>query len=134
MEEEWKHPALTAGLLFGVAKAYSIAQGVEVPVTSQLLVCGLLGASAYVSRHAPDQNPAVRALTTGSLFGGGMYALGNRDVLTYAVLGTMASYGADVIIYTGKASQPPETDEMPGIEGSTDHPPSAGHLGSATPW
>ncbi len=134
MEEEWKHPTLTAGLLFGVAKAYSIAQGVEVPMTSQMLVCGLLGASAYVSRHAPDQNPAVRALTAGSLFGGGMYALGNRDVLTYAVLGTLASYGADVIIYTGKASQPPETDETPGSESSTGHPPSAGHLGSATPW
>ena len=35
MEEEWKHPALTAGLLFGVAKAYSIAQGADVPLTSR---------------------------------------------------------------------------------------------------
>ena len=99
-ETEWKHPALTAALLLSVARVYAVSQGVDVPLATQATVSGLLGVSAYVSRYAPEQdNPAVRALTTGSLFGGSMYfVLGNKNVITYAVMGTLAAYTADVLL------------------------------------
>jgi hypothetical protein len=65
------------------------------------VVSGVLALSSLAVDQAPlpDENPAVKALTTGSVFAGGMYlGLGNESVLTYAVLGTLTSYAAEIIL------------------------------------
>jgi hypothetical protein len=95
---EFKRPLLTGGLFFLLARAYTMSIGVEVPSSSQLVVAGVLAASAVVSEQVPA-NPAVKALTTGSVFAGSMYLLlGNDAVLTHTVLGTLSAYAAEVIV------------------------------------
>jgi hypothetical protein len=90
---------LTAVLFLGVAKAYTTSQGVNAPIAGQAAVAGVLGASALAVRTVPSANPAVRALTTGSVFAGAMYLLGNdEDLVTHAVLGTICAYAADLIL------------------------------------
>jgi hypothetical protein len=99
--ESLHRPLLSAGLFLGIAKLYTVSQSVEVPLTDQLVVSAVLGLSALAVEHAPlpGDNPAVRSLTTGSVFAGGMYlGLGNESVLTYAVLGTLTTYAAEVLI------------------------------------
>jgi hypothetical protein len=95
---EFKRPLLTGGLFFLLARAYTMSIGVEVPTSSQLLVAGVLTASAVISEQVPA-NPAVKALTTGSVFAGSMFlGLGNDAVLTHAVLGTLTAYAAEVLV------------------------------------
>jgi len=95
---EFKRPLLTGGLFFLLARAYTMSIGIEVPTTSQLMVAGVLAASAVVSEQVPA-NPAVKALTTGSVFAGSMFLLlGNDAVLTHAVLGTLTAYAAEVLV------------------------------------
>ena len=91
--------ALTAGLFLGLARVYTASQGLEVDLTGQVVVASVLGASSLAVRAVPAQNPAVRALTTGSVFAGAMYLLGNdSDLVTHAVLGTVCAYAAEVIL------------------------------------
>lgn len=91
--------ALTSGLFFGAAKLYTISQNVRASATGQAVVAGVLGASALAVRVVPAANSAVRALTTGSVFAGAMYVLGNdEDLVTHAVLGTICAYAADLIL------------------------------------
>lgn len=91
-------PLVASGLLFALARGYSMSQGVDVPLTTQLLVAGVLGGSVYVSGFTEQENPATRALVAGSLFAGSMYALGNDRVLTHAVLGTLTTYVSDIVL------------------------------------
>lgn len=95
---EFKRPIVTGGLFFLLARAYTLSIGIEVPTSSQLLVAGVLTASAAASEQVPA-NPAVKALTTGSVFAGSMFLLlGNDAVLTHAVLGTLTAYAAEVLV------------------------------------
>jgi hypothetical protein len=102
--------ALTAGLFLGVAKVYTTSQGVNAPIAGQAAVAGVLGASALAVRTVPSANPAIRALTTGSVFAGAMYLLGNdEDLVTHAVLGTICAYAADLIL---PENMPEEVNEF----------------------
>jgi hypothetical protein len=103
---EFKRPLITAGLFFAVAKCYTMSKNSDVPVSTQLVVSGVLGASAWAAEQAKGDNPAVKALTTGSLFAGAMYlGLGSDRVLTHAVLGTITSYAAGLIAPDEKESE-----------------------------
>jgi energy-converting hydrogenase Eha subunit A len=96
-----KQAAASAAIFLGVALLYSKSQGLDVPFASQAAVAGVLGLSSLVVSSAPlpDSNPAVKALTTGSIFAGAMYALGNSDdVVAHAVIGTLSSYGASMLV------------------------------------
>jgi hypothetical protein len=98
MDNGIKRPLITAGLFFAIAKCYTTSQNSDVPVSAQLVVSGVLGASAWAAEQANRDNPAVKALTTGSLFAGAMYlGLGSERVLTHAVLGTITAYAAELI-------------------------------------
>jgi hypothetical protein len=91
-------PAVSAGILFSIAKLYAVSQGLPVPTSVQLTTSAALGASAYIAQYTEQDNAAVKALTTGSLFAGVMYfGFGSSDVVTYGVLGTAASYLADIV-------------------------------------
>jgi hypothetical protein len=95
-----ERPLLTAGLFFAIAKGYTTYNEIDVPVETQAIVSGVLAASsAVVERAQLENNPAVKAITTGSLFSGVMYfGLGNDNVMMNAVLGTLTSYAAYVIL------------------------------------
>jgi hypothetical protein len=96
--ESVARPLVASGLFFAVARGYTESSGVEVPVSTQLVVASVLGASTYLSEFSESSNPASRALLAGTLFAGGMLALGSSRVLTHAVLGTLAAYGAEVVV------------------------------------
>ena len=99
--DQLSRPLLSAGLFLGIAKLYTISQDIQVPLSDQLVVSGVLALSSLAVDNAPlpDENPAIKALTTGSVFAGGMYVgLGNENVLTYAVLGTLTTYAAEVLL------------------------------------
>ena len=90
--------AVTAGLFLALAKVYTTSQGINTPIAGQAAVAGVLGASALAVRSVPSANPAIRALTTGSVFAGAMYILGNdEELVTHAVLGTVCAYAAELI-------------------------------------
>jgi hypothetical protein len=104
-------PVVASAVLFGMAKAYTTTQGVDVPFTTQLAISSLLGASAYATSMSEIDNPAMRALTTGSLFAGIMYfGFNTRRPLLYATLGTVASYTAEIIT----AKNPPAEEQEDG--------------------
>ena len=91
--------AVASGLFLVFAKVYTTSQGINAPIAGQAAVAGVLGASALAVRSVPSANPAVRALTTGSVFAGAMYLLGNdEDLVTHAVLGTLCTYAADLVL------------------------------------
>lgn len=111
--DDIKRPLLTAGLFLAVARVWSVSKGVEVPMSSQLVVSGVLAASAWAAEQAQaEKNPAVKALTTGSLFAGAMYVgLGSDRFLTHAVLGTLTAYAAEVVL-PEKEKQAEEVNEF----------------------
>jgi hypothetical protein len=99
--DQLKRPLVTAGLFFLIARGYAVSRGVDVPVMRQLTVSGVLAASALASEfiETPDRNPAVKSLTTGSLFAGSMYVLlGSDAVAIHAILGTLSAYAAEVVV------------------------------------
>jgi hypothetical protein len=112
--EDLKKPLLTAGLFFAVAKAWSVSKGTEVPLSSQLVVSGMLAASTWAAEQSQaEKNPAVKALTAGSLFAGAMYVgLGSDRLLTHAVLGTLTAYAAEVVLPEKEKREEENKDEF----------------------
>jgi hypothetical protein len=91
--------ALVAGGLFFVgARGYTTVMGVDASAQTQLIVSGVMAGSAYVSSLTGQNDPAVRALTAGTIFAGSMYALGNENLVLHAALGTVATYGATLLL------------------------------------
>ncbi len=75
-----------------------MVMGIDADLRTQLIVSGVLAGSTYASGLTGGADPAVRALTAGTIFAGSMYVLGNDAVVLHAVLGTVATYGASVLL------------------------------------
>jgi hypothetical protein len=95
-----ERPLLTAGLFFVIAKGYTTYNNLDVPLETQAIVSGVLAVSSVIVERANlEKNPAMKAVTIGSLFSGAMYfGLGDESVMLNAVSGTLTSYAASVIL------------------------------------
>jgi len=120
-----ERPLLTGGLFFLIARGYTMTMETEVPIETQLIISSVLVASAYATEKTQtEKNPAVKSLTTGSLFAGAMYVgLGNSNLVLNAVLGTLTSYAAEVILSKNEENEQEEEKETP-FRFKTHHDPS----------
>lgn len=120
-------PIFTAGVWIGLTQLYAILTDRDLPMNVVLVNAGVLGLSSYATQVShQDNNPAMKAISTGTLYSGIMYgAFANEQVVRDAMIGTACSYTAELLTgltSTYTASPPHDKDGKQGIGYSTAHP------------